>query len=101
MILVAKLPMEALRPATVQRLYGFGVGVLAATAYYFSTSRLAWRQAAEVAQQYGYSTPKACTASNDAPLLGPKFWATLARRWNHGVDATLGTLAAELARRGY
>lgn len=94
-----------MKPTTVQRLLGFTIGVGTAGFVYFSDYRLVWRQAAEVAQTYGTlpapSAEAPTSPEKDQPLLGPKFWGTLARRWNQGVDATFGALATELAKRGY
>ncbi|PNH05009.1 hypothetical protein TSOC_008774 [Tetrabaena socialis] len=93
--------MEALRPATVQRLLGFSAGTFVASLVYVSTARLVWRQTSEAAQQLGAPAPrKVESTAQDQPLLGPKFWATMTRRWNQGVDATVGALATELAKRG-
>ena len=70
---------------------------------YFSTHRQVWRQTSEVAQQYGAAPPAETiksAADDEQPLFGPKLRATVTRKWNQGVDATLGALATELAKRG-
>ncbi|KAG2495435.1 hypothetical protein HYH03_006382 [Edaphochlamys debaryana] len=96
--------LELIKPSTKQRLWGFGIGAAAASFVYFSTMLLVARQTAEVAQEhYGApkpASPKQLREAEEQPLVGPKVWATLTRKWNQGVDATVGALAAELARRG-
>ncbi len=95
--------MEVIRPATAQRIFGFGVGALVVSFVYFSTHRQVWRQTSEVAQQYGAPAPVEIikpASDDEKPFFGPKLRATLTRKWNQGVDATLGALATELAKRG-
>ncbi|KAG2428817.1 hypothetical protein HXX76_011517 [Chlamydomonas incerta] len=95
--------VEVIRPSTAQRIIGFGAGALVVSFVYFSTHRQVWRQTAEVAQQYGAPTPVEIlkpTVDDEQPFFGPKLRATLTRKWNQSVDATLGALAGELAKRG-
>jgi hypothetical protein len=93
--------MELLRPATRQRLLGFGLGSAAALIAYTAFQRKVSHDAAQVAQLYGAPAPTVGTDEDGGPALtGAKVWASFTRKWNQGVDATVGVAAAELARWG-
>lgn len=86
-------------PSNQQRLLGISAGVATAAFVYISTQRLIWKNAAEVCEYYGVKQ-QARNPEDDA-VWGPRTRALMVQKWNRTVDNTVGTLAAELARRGW
>lgn len=92
------------KPATVQRALAFTAGIAAVAVTYVSVQRQVWRQAAEACEAYGLDLRQGAAPAGqddgDLSFFGPKLRGTLVRKWNKGVDATVGALATELAKRG-
>jgi hypothetical protein len=95
--------MLQLKPTNALRGFYFAVGAAAAAAAYAATQRAVWGGAASVARAHGTlppPSPKGGGAAGEEQLFGARFRAWAAGQWNAGVDATLGRLAKELAKRG-
>ncbi len=86
------------KPTNVLRAFYFTVGAAAAAGAYAATRRSLWGGAAGVARAHGTLPPPA--KQPDDPMFGARFRAWAAGKWNGAVDATLGELAKELAKRG-
>lgn len=90
--------LGSLSPSNLQRVLGLAAGVSVAAYAYVSTQRMVWRNAAEVCSKYGYKPQE--SGPEDDQLWGPRTRALIIQSWNRTIDNTLGSLAAELARRG-
>lgn len=89
------------KPTNALRAFYFTLGAGAAAAAYASASRGVWSGAAGVARAHGTLPPPQAREAAREPLFGARFRALLVSKWNGAVDATLGELAKELARRGW
>lgn len=93
--------MLTVKPTNALRALYFGLGAGAAALAYASAARGLWAGAAGVARAHGtLPPPPAGGGAKGEPLLGARARAWAAAKWNGAVDATLGELAKELARRG-
>lgn len=90
------------KPTNALRVFYFTVGAAVGGGAYVLARREVWGGAATVARATGTLAPAGAGGSGQRdPLFGPRFRGWAAAKWNGAVDATLGELARELARRGW
>lgn len=91
--------VNLLSPSSSQRLLGITAGATVALLTYTATQRLVWQNASLVCKEYGMVIEP--REQEDVAVWGPQTRAVLVQTWNKTIDNTVGSLAAELARRGW